>query len=165
MILSSGLAGNLKITERDVEYAKFVKALAFVLSQLCIDSLSINGERELIELSVVGATSKHLACDTVNNAYVYFSLEETQNCSLLQGLFSCIGAVDSSIRRSRLRVWLEASGERILLTDRGRILYVNTASTERLLSAKDVKVTIDFQDGNYSAAGWIQKRGVKIFNF
>ena len=164
MILSSGLAGNHKISERDVEFAKFTKALAFVLSQLCIDALSIGGERELIELNVVGATSKHLACDVVNNAYVYFSLEETQYCSLLQGLFSCIGAVDSSIRRTKLRVWLQMDGERILLTDKGRILYVNTAVTERLLSSENVKITVDFQDGNFSASGWIPKRGVKIFD-
>ena len=82
MILSSGLAGNHKISERDVEFSKFTKALSFVLSQLCIDALSRGGERELIELSVVGATSKHMASDVVNNAYVYFSLEETQSGSL-----------------------------------------------------------------------------------
>lgn len=164
MILSSGLAGNYKISRRDSEFLKFTKALSFVISQLCIEALSIGGEKELIELKVVGATSKHLAMDVVNNAYVYFSLEETRNCSLLQGLFSCIGAVDSPIRRSRLRVWLQADEQRILLTDRGRILYVNTESTEQLLSAKEVKLTIDFQDGNFSAAGWIQKRDVKVFD-
>jgi hypothetical protein len=59
---------------------------------------------------------------------------------------------------------LQADEQRILLTDRGRILYVNTESTEQLLSAKEVKLTIDFQDGNFSAAGWIQKRDVKVFD-
>lgn len=164
MILSSGLAGNYKISRRDGEFQKFAKALSFVVSQLCIEALSIGGEKDLIELKVVGATSKHLAMDVISNAYVYFSLEETRNCSLLQGLFSCIGAVDFPIRKSCLRIWLQADDERILLTDSGRILYVNTEATERLLSGKDVKVTIDFRDGNFSATGWVQKRGVKVFD-
>jgi hypothetical protein len=165
MILSSGLAGNHEISERDVEFSKFSKALEYVLSWLCIDRIGRGEESNVLTLRVAGSVSKRLAWDVVNNAYVYFSLAETQSASILKGLLSCIGAVDAPIKKKKLRIWLQAGEERILLTDGGKILYVVDEATQKLLRASDATITVDFNQGNYSASGWIRKENRKIFDF
>lgn len=165
IILSSGCAGNNKIEYKDVEFLKFCKALQFILCELCGMLISDGRAENAIFLQVTGAKSRQFAGEVVRNAYSYFSLLGTEKCDLLKGFISCIGNVDSTVKRKRLKVWLSSDAGRVLLIDGARILYVSPEKTEGILSSTNATVTVDFGEGNYSASGWINKLQRKVVNY
>lgn len=163
-VLSSGLAGNNKITRRDVEYAKFVKALRFVLHELCGDALTCGNEGDKIRFKAVGATSKRVARDVVQNAHSYFHAIGNESASIVKGLLSCVGSVETPVRKNRLQIWLESDVGRVLLIDMGRLLYVQRPRLQEILEGNDATITVDFRDGSYAASGWIRKMSRSVLD-
>ncbi len=162
--LASGLAGNNTITARDVEYAKFSKALEYVLTELCGKALSNGNREDVVRLRVVGATSKRAAWDVVRNAYAYFLLSGSEGIALIRGITSCIGGIESVIRKNRLRVWLQSERGELLLLDAGKLLFVSEERAQEVFGGEETIMTVDFRDSNYGASGWIPKCNRKIFN-
>jgi glutamate N-acetyltransferase/amino-acid N-acetyltransferase len=165
MIVASGLAGNSPILARDVEYAKFARALEFVLTELCGKLLSFGERAKILRLKVEGATSKRLAWDVVRNAYSYFLLSGCEGIPLMQGLISCIGGVDTPVKQGKVQVWLQSERGRVLLMSDGKLLFIAENALEEILLGQRAEVCVDFQDGNYGASGWIPKGDRKIFKF
>lgn len=163
-IFASGLAGNYPICDRDVEFTKFCKALEFVLNELCCKLLSFDNERDCVQLLVFGAKSKTLAWDVVRNAYTYFSLVGNEDCGIVKGLLSCIGNVETSLRRRRLRVWLQSSQGRLLLINDSKVMYLPPERMEEVLAGEDATLTVDFREGNFNAMGWLRKMSRKVIN-
>ena len=160
MMLSSCLAGNLKIIAKDVEYAKFTKALEYVLTELC-RTVVCGEERNSLSLRVVGAKSKRMAWDVVRNAYIYFMLSGNENASLVNGLISCIGSA-GMLSKKKLQVWLQSTEKKLLLIDGGRILYFSEEILSEFLSMEELSLVVDFRESNYSACGWIRKEGKNV---
>lgn len=160
--LSSGLAGNHTIAFKDVEYAKFSKALQYVFSELCARLVCGDGEDERLYFQAVGTKSKRTACDVVKNAYSYFMLSGNERASLIKGMISCVGDAGILSRRG-LRVWLESAAGRILLIDGGKFMYVLESTAASVLAGDDAILTVDFREGNYSARGWIKKEKRVVF--
>ena len=164
MFLASGLAGNNPIGARDVEYAKFAKALDFVLTELCGKMLSKGKRENILRLKVAGATSKRLAWDVVSNAYAYFLLSGSEEVPLIKGMISCIGGVDSPMRKHKMQVWVQSEKGRLLLISDGRQLFIEDGPAAEILQGEKAEVCVDFQNGNYGASGWIPKGYRKILN-
>ncbi|MBQ2740857.1 MAG: bifunctional ornithine acetyltransferase/N-acetylglutamate synthase [Clostridia bacterium] len=165
MFLASGLAGNNPIQARDVEYTKFAKALDFVLAELCGKMLSKGKRESVLRLKVAGATSKRLACDVVRNAYAYFLLSGSEEIPLIKGMISCIGGVDSPLKKNKMQVWLQSERGRLLLVSDGRQLFIEDEPAAEIFQGDKAEVLVDFQNGNYGASGWIPKGSRKLLNF
>ncbi len=161
MMLASGLAGNNKILDRDVEFSKFSKVLEYVLFELCRVTVCGYDARDSIDLQVIGARSKRLAWNVVQNAYVYFQLAGNDSVSLLNGLISCIGS-SGAFPKKKLQVWLQTEKAKALLVDGGKILYLSEEYLQELLASKNVSVIVDFHESNYGAGGWIKKGTRKV---
>lgn len=161
MMLASGLAGNNKILDRDVEFSKFSKVLEYVLFELCRVTVCGYDTKDSIDLQVVGARSKRLAWNVVQNACVYFQLVGNDNGSLLGGLISCIGS-SGAFPKKKLQIWLQAEKTKVLLLDDGKILYLSEAYLQELFVSKNVSVIVDFHESNYGAGGWIKKGMQKV---
>jgi glutamate N-acetyltransferase/amino-acid N-acetyltransferase len=165
MILASGLAGNNPIQARDVEYTKFAKALDFVLAELCGKMLSKAKRADILRLKVTGATSKTLAGDVVSNAYAYFLLSGSEEVPLIKGMISCIGGVDTPLKKNKMQVWVQSERGKLLLVSDGRLLFIEDGPAAEILQGEKAEVIVDFQNGNYGASGWIPKGSRKIINF
>ena len=161
LFLSSELAGNNKILHRDVEFAKFSKAVEYVLFELLRKSSCGDAERDIISLRVIGAKSKRIACDVVKNAYTYFHHRGNEGVSLLSGLLSCAGAAGAFPKR-KLQIWVSTETQKILILDNTRILYIQEEILTRLLLDEKLDIVLDFQEGNYSAFGYIKRLSQKI---
>ena len=161
LFLSSGLAENNKIVHRDVEFSKFSKAVEFVLLELLRKCMCGDNERDALSLQVTGAKSKRMASDVVRNAYAYFHHRKNENASLVSGLLSCAGAA-GTFRRDKLRIWIQTEKRKILLLDCGRVLYIQENILSDVLMDEEIIILLDFQEGNYSAFGYINRLEQKI---
>lgn len=161
LFLSSGLAGNNKIIQRDVEFSKFSKAVEYVLLDLLRKSMCGDRDKDSLFLQVTGAKSKRMASDVVTNAYIYFHHRKNEAASLVSGLLSCVGAA-GTLRREKLRIWVQTEKRKILLLDGGHIFYIKEDILLDVLSDEEVSILLDFQEGNYSAFGYINRLEQKI---
>ena len=147
---------------KDVEYAKFAKAVEYVFTELCAAAVCGDDEEERIFLKVVGTKSKKTASDTVKNAYSYFLVSGNEGASLVKGILSCIGEA-GVLHRKKLQVWLQSEAGRLLLLDGGKFTYLVPEKCEEIFKAKEVSLLVDFREGNYASHGWIKKEKHVVF--
>ena len=163
-VFASGCSGNYQISARDSEFSKFSRAMDFLLNELCGMLVSGDCDEEGIQLFVENAKSKTLAWDVVKNTSVYFSLVGNEDCSLLKGLLTCVGNVETALRRRRMRIWLSSDVGRVLLVDEARVLYIVPEKLKEVLAGTNAAVTVDFREGIFGASGWIKKMDRKVIN-
>ena len=92
-------------------------------------------------------------------------LSDSEEIPLIKGMISCIGGVDSPLRKNKMQVWVQSEKGRLLLISGGRQLFIEDGPAAEILRGEKAEVCVDFQNGNYGASGWIPKGSRKLLNF
>ncbi|MGB9857664.1 MAG: bifunctional glutamate N-acetyltransferase/amino-acid acetyltransferase ArgJ [Dictyoglomaceae bacterium] len=153
LILANGMAENLKIIEKNKDYDKF----KFVLKEVCIylaKEIAKDGEgaTKLIEVKVINApnkdTAKILARSVISSNLVKSAIYgEDANW----GRIMCaLGYADCDFNPSKVDIYI---GD-ILVAKDGTFAPFDEKRAKKVLSQKEVYITIDLKAGNYSAISW-----------
>ncbi len=154
-IMANGRAGNYKIACEDSEYKKFCLALRAVLTEICLITAR-DENKKLFTCLVKGAQSKQVA-RTVSKALV-----GAQNVK--EGLLGrSVGVEDvlyvvlaqaKDIKAEKIRVFLLSKKGSVCLYEEDLRLPATSETLERIISAEEIELVVDFQDGNFQARAW-----------
>ena len=151
-IVASGFAGNCKIDRADGEYDKFTFALRQAATRVCLAIAEDNGERAF-SCVVTGARSKSAARTIAKSVVGAFSIKRAlaQNgvdtddvlCS------ACCGYEKADMQKITLAVGSENG--KLTLFENGERIDLTNAAQSRVLSGKNLVISLDLGAGNYTA--------------
>ena len=151
-IFANGRAGNYKIDCEDTEYQKFTFALRSVLTEICRITAK-DGAKKVITCQTKGTRSKQVA-RSIAKAVVGAS---GVKASLAQGDIDveCIAYTvlenAERVKADKLQISVSSEkGEFVVYVDAGKVIPSREV-IGNILSASEVKITINLFDGNYSS--------------
>lgn len=153
IILANSMAGNPRIKYGTKNYKIFCEALKYVASYLAKEIVKDGeGASKFVEVKVKGARTKSdaqkIATRIANSNLVKTAIAgEDPNVGRIA---SAAGAAGVKFDVSKLEVCL--SGLKIM--SRGRIYDQARAQARRLLQNKDIKITVNLNEGNGTATIW-----------
>ena len=153
-IMANGKAGNYKISCEDTEFSKFTYALKKVLAELCIRIVQDCDEYDYTLLcNVTGAKSQPLARSVakalVGSANIRYALLKARNC--IEDILYLLNEREEKADYSQIEVCIESASEHYMLYEGGVAFRVHSENLQRLLSEKEIVLSVCLNDGNYSA--------------
>ena len=157
MVMTNGLAGNPKITEKNADYVEFKGALFYVCRFLA-RKMAADGEgaSKLFEAKVVNAKSKADA-RTLSRAIVGSNLSKAAiyGCDANFGRFLCaMGYSGADFDQNNVELFFESSEGRLQVFDKGIPLEFDEEEAIKIMKAPEVTVFVDMHEGNAEATAW-----------
>lgn len=153
LLLANGMAENPKILNKDENYEKFRSSLKEVCIHLAKEIAGDGeGATKLIEVKVINApdknTAKILARSVISSNLVKSAIYgEDANW----GRIMCaLGYADCDFDPSKVDIYI---GD-ILVAKDGVGISFDEERAKKILSQKEVYITVDLKDGEYSATSW-----------
>lgn len=155
-VLANGNAGNYLIDCTDSEYKKFDLALRLVLIEVCKTLALGNADGGILSCSVIGTKSKQTAraaakalaqADCVRLARKYGGLE-------INSLIYTILQEDKELDISNLQVCISAGEKSVTVFEDGRKLAYGKELLTELLSARETRIEVRLNHGNYAATAF-----------
>lgn len=155
-VLANGSAGNYLIDRVDSEYKKFDSAFRLVLAETCKTLALGNAEGGILVCSVTDARSKQTARAAAkalaNSACV--RLAKTTGGLETESLVYTVLQEDENIDISNLQICISSGDKRLSLFENGRkLLYGRELFTE-IFAARETKIEVCLNMGNYSATAY-----------
>ena len=153
-IMSSRKAENYRISRLDSEYHKFEYALRETLFRIC---LHIAGQGAFCSKAIVyhvrGATSKRAAKSIAKALAGSIGLRKSirRGELSLPDVLCAFQAGEASMDASRLLLAISSSQRDLVLVEEGKRMFLSSESINMLLSEEEIRITVDFQNGNFSA--------------
>ena len=157
LILANGLAENAVITEKNEDYATFVKALYFVCEYLS-KKMAADGEgaTKLFEAKVVNAKSKEDA-RTLSRAIVASNLSKAAiyGCDANFGRFLCaMGYSGAQFDQNDVELFFESKEGRLQVFDKGTPIVFDEELAVKIMKADEVTIFVDMHEGDAEATAW-----------
>ncbi|EOS24340.1 glutamate N-acetyltransferase/amino-acid acetyltransferase [Lachnospiraceae bacterium 3-1] len=157
LLLANGMAGNQKITKKDENYQKFVKALNYVNTTL---SKKMAGDGEgataLFETKVIHADTKEHAkilaksviCSSLTKAAIY-------GHDANWGRILCaLGYAGVNFDPEAIELFFQSKSGQIQIYKNGVATDYNEAEATKILSDEEVTVLVDMKMGEKEATAW-----------
>ncbi len=154
-ILANGKAGNYRIDVEDSEYKKFTYALRAVLTEVCKEAAK-TGAKQILVCRVQGGISKEVArsvAKTVVGADGVKSGVKKGRLSV-ESLLCAALSVGYEVKTEGAEIRLRSAFGEVVLYEQKRTLPCAAERMEKLLSAKEVAIEIDFKEGNFGGTAY-----------
>ena len=157
LLLANGMAGNLKITEKNADFAVFMQALNTVTVYLC-RLLAGDGEgaTHLIECAVKGAQTDADA-RKMAKAIIASALVKTAifGADANWGRVLCaIGYSGAQVDINGIDLDFVSAAGQIAVCRNGAGIVFNEAEAKKVLSAPEVTILVTAHDADGEATGW-----------
>lgn len=157
IVMSNGLAGNERITEKNQDYETFKDALFYVCRFLA-RKMAGDGEgaSKLFEAKVVNAKSKDDA-RTLSRAIVGSNLSKAAiyGCDANFGRFLCaMGYSGAQFDQNDVELYFESVNGRLMVFDHGKPLDFDEDKALAIMKADEVTVFVDMNEGREEATAW-----------
>jgi glutamate N-acetyltransferase/amino-acid N-acetyltransferase len=157
LILANGLAGNSTITEKDENYAAFLKALT-ELNTIMAKNIAKDGEgaTKLLECQIIGAKSEKDAV-ILGKSVINSSLVKTAmfGSDANWGRILCaLGYANIDFDPEKVDVSFESSAGSIEVCKAGSSLPFNEDIAKKVLSENEIIIKVNLFLGDYSAYTW-----------
>lgn len=157
LLLSSGLAGNKEIDEKNDDYYKFKEALIYVATVL---SKKIAGDGEgataLFEVKVINAISKEQAV-TLSKSVVTSSLTKAAiyGHDANWGRILCaMGYSGADFDPEKVDIYFESKAGKIKIVENGTATDYSEEEATKILSENEVTAIADVKMGSMEATAW-----------
>ena len=157
LVLSSGLAGNAVITEKDGKYDLFLEALEAVCRDLAIQmARDGEGASHLIETRVIGADTKEnariLAKSVVGSSLVKARVfGKDANCGRV---LCALGYAGPDFDPARITIHMTGEAGTVCFYQDGCVQLFDEEKALEILSEKDIHFLCDMKMGNEEATAW-----------
>ena len=153
-ILANGMAGNEKITKKDLKYKKFTDSLKFVSIELA-KMLARDGEgaTKFVEINVVGAASARDASVIARK----ISISSLLKCAIFGEdpnwgrVAAACGAACVDFDPDKMDIYL---GPMKALSNGAIDKSYNKEKARKFFKTKDVKITVSLKSGKHEATAW-----------
>lgn len=157
LILANGLAGNKEITEKNDDYDAFCKALNYVTTNLA-KKIAADGEgaTKLLEVQVIGVKSEEDAI-SISKSIITSNLVKSAvfgNDANWGRILCAMGYSGASFDPDKVDLYIESADGKLKLVENGLGTDYSEEYASKLLSGKEVKVTVDLKSGNATATAW-----------
>ncbi len=154
-IMANGKAGNYKIDCEDSEYRKFTLALRLTLTEICRATVK-DGATQVLICRVKGASSKELARAVAKNVVGAEAVKiSLRNKSVdLNAVLGVIAFAPYEFALQNLRIAVSSEYGRVFLYEDERNFPIASEILGKILSAEEVEIEIDFQEGCFQASGF-----------
>ncbi len=157
VVLANGLAGNPEITEKNADYDRFREALHYIDETLA-KKMAGDGEgaTALFETRVIHAAtkqearqlSKSVVCSSLTKAMIYGPDANV-------GRIMCaLGYSGVDFDPEQVDIFCESSEDRMQICKDGMLTDYSEEEATKILSAPEVRVTVDMHRGEAQAAAW-----------
>ena len=153
-IMTSKKAENYLISSADTEYQKFEYALRETLFRICLQIANDGAySNKAIVYQVRGARSKSSAKAIAKTlaGSIGFKKSLANGEISLSDVTCAFGAGEESMDVTRLQLSLSSKEKTIVLIEDGKRMLTKKESVELVLNGEELRLSIDFQDGNFSA--------------
>lgn len=156
-VMANGMAGNPIITEENVDYKKFCRALNAVTTDMC-RRIARDGEgaTKLLECNVFGAKSLK-AARTVAKSVVCSNLLKAAmfGADANWGRVLCaIGYAGVPVDVDKVEVKFASRAGEILVCRDGRGVDFSEKKAKEILTEDEIHININLCDGGYKATAW-----------
>ncbi len=154
-IMANGRAGNYKIDREDSEYKKFALALRLTLTEICL-VIAKQGAKQVVTCRVLNANSKELARYVAKTVVGLEGVKKAFNDGEveLEGLLCAVASAPYEFHLQGLRVFVSSKNGRVCLYEDERRFPLTKQTFEGILSAAEVELELDFQEGNFHAVAF-----------
>lgn len=157
LIMANGLAGNVRIADKNEDYANFKDALFYVCRYLA-RRMAADGEgaSKLFEAKVVNAKSKEDA-RVLARAIVASNLSKAAiyGCDANFGRFLCaMGYSGVTFDQMDVELFFESENGRLQVFDKGTPVVFDEDTAKKILSAPEVTIYVDMHEGRQEATAW-----------
>ena len=157
MALANGLAGNIKITEKNSDYEKFCEALNYVTTQLA-KMIAADGEgaTKLFEVQVIGAKSEEEAI-LLSKSIISSNLVKAAvfgNDANWGRILCAMGYSGADFDPDKVDLYIESAEGKLKLVENGMAADYSEEQATKILSGKEVKAVADLKSGNAAATAW-----------
>ena len=153
-ILANGEAGNYLIDQEDSEYKKFAYILGEFLNRVC-RSLAIDGdlERTLFICQVKGLRSKQTARALCKSVVDSDGIKKDLGNYIVdvQRVICAIHSAGECVSLEKTTISVSSEKGSLILFEEGKLLPVSAGLEKSTLQAREITITVDFSDGNFSA--------------
>ena len=157
LLLANGMAGNVKLTQKDENYRKFVEALNYVNTALA-KMMAGDGEgaTALFETKVIHADTKEHAkilaksviCSSLTKAAIY-------GHDANWGRILCaLGYSGVLFEPEKIELFFESKSGRIQIYKDGVATDYSEEEATKILSDEEVRVLVDMKMGDAEATAW-----------
>jgi glutamate N-acetyltransferase/amino-acid N-acetyltransferase len=156
-LLANGLAGNKEITEKNADFEAFCNTLNYITTELA-KKMAADGEgaTKLFEVQVIGAVTKEEAV-LLSKSIITSNLVKTMlfgndaNCGRV---LCAMGYSGVNFDPDKVDLYLESADGKLKLVENGLVIDFSEEFATKLLSAKEVKATVDLKAGSATATAW-----------
>jgi len=157
LVLANGLAGNIKITEKNSDYEKFCKALNYVTTQLA-KMIAADGEgaTKLFEAQVIGAKSEEEAI-LLSKSIISSNLVKAAvfgNDANWGRILCAMGYSGADFDPDKVDLYIESAEGKLKLVENGMATDYSEELATKILSEKEVKAVADLKSGKAAATAW-----------
>ena len=157
VVLANGLAGNPEITEKNADYDRFREALHYIDETLA-KKMAGDGEgaTALFETRVIHAAtkqearqlSKSVVCSSLTKAMIY------GHDANVGRIMCALGYSGVDFDPEQVDIFCESSEDRMQICKDGMLTDYSEEEATKILSAPEVRVTVDMHRGEAQAAAW-----------
>lgn len=156
-ILANGRAGHPLIERNDENYLLFKRALDLV-NQTLAKKIARDGEgaTKLVEVEVLHATSL-LDAQKVAKSVITSSLVKTAifgQDGNWGRIISAIGNSEADFEPGKLKIFIESHQGKVQIVDAGSGIMFETDLLDKILTAEEIKITIDLCNGGSQSKAW-----------
>jgi glutamate N-acetyltransferase/amino-acid N-acetyltransferase len=157
LLMANGEAGNKKILENSDNYKLFLEGL-FSVSKYLAKSIARDGEgaTKLIEVEVNGCENKEDA-RIIAKSVICSSLVKT---AIFGGdpnwgrIIAAMGYSGADFDPKKVSIYFQGAPGYVCVMQNGEPHHFDEGSAAAILKQKDVYITINIEDGNFSATAW-----------
>ncbi|MDZ4833375.1 MAG: bifunctional glutamate N-acetyltransferase/amino-acid acetyltransferase ArgJ [Candidatus Melainabacteria bacterium] len=158
LVFANGLAGNKLIESADDKNFIIFKTALHTVNELLAKAVARDGEgaTKFLEVSVIGSESREdaqkLAKSVVSSSLVKTALfGEDANWGRI---IAALGRGGVNFDPSKLSISFDSDAGHLPLMCKGKPLVVNTNDAHKVLSEKDIRISIDMVAGGSEARAW-----------
>ncbi len=157
-VMCSGLAGNPEISDvNSSDYSQFHQALTLVMEVLC-KKIAQDGEgaTKLLECQVTGMRHKNQA-RTVAKSVITSSLFKSAMFGKDPNwgrILCAIGYAEGEFSVEQVKVTLKSALGEVIVCENGRGVDFQAEKASHLLSATEIFILVDMNQGDQSATAW-----------
>lgn len=157
MVLSNGVAGNKKLTEKNEDYENFCKALNFVTTTLA-KMMAGDGEgaSKLLECKIIGAAT-HEEAVSLSKSVIMSNLVKAAvfgNDANWGRILCAMGYSGVDFNPDQVDLYIESVDGKLKLVENGMATDYSEELATKILSAKEVTATADLKAGIATATAW-----------
>lgn len=157
LLMANGEAGNKEILENSDNYKLFFEGLFFV-SKCLAKSIARDGEgaTKLIEVEVNGCQNKEDA-RIIAKSVIGSSLVKT---AIFGGdpnwgrIIAAMGCSGTDFNPKKVSIYFQGAPGFVCVMQNGEPHHFDEGSATAILKQKDVYITINIEEGNFSATAW-----------